>query len=216
LFDFTANVFCIIGLIYAGSGIYQVIYSAVTVFSALLRRIFLQYSLSQQQWLAIIIVAFGISMSAMGQTSASEAFNVMIGILFTLMGTLFMSLVYVLNEYLMTRGPNPAPPRELCTTIGIFGSLFCLAYIILYPLRNFDEIVVKNVVEHNGNILVILCCYFLLVLSSFLHSWSFYYLMRSEGAVSTGILQPLRAVIVFFTSAIFFFVINKNHNVIQN
>jgi len=204
LFDFIANVFCIIGLVYAGSGIYQVIYSAVTVFSALLRRIFLKYSLSKQQWIAIFIATFGISMSTIGQSSTPEAFNVMIGILFTLLGTLFMSLVYVLNEYFMTRALNPPSPRELCSTIGSFGTLFCMTYIILYPLRNFDEMVVKNVVAHNGNIIVILSCYFLLVLSSFLHSWSFYYLMRSEGAVSTGILQPLRAVIVFFTSAIFY------------
>jgi len=42
------------------------------------------------------------------------------------------------------------------------------------------------------------------VLSSFLHSWSFFYLMCNEGAVNTGILQALRAVMVFITSAILY------------
>ena len=59
-----ANICCMAGLQIIGSGIYQVLYSSVIVFTALLSRTFLGKSPSQLQWIAIFSIAAGLGMTS--------------------------------------------------------------------------------------------------------------------------------------------------------
>jgi len=79
-----------------------------------------------------------------------------------------------------------------------------LAYVIFYTIPNWEHLVSVHVRDARGNVLVIVVAYMGMVLSAFLHSWSYYKLVKQTGSVSTGILQTLRAIFVFLLSSLFF------------
>ena len=60
-----------IGLFYTGSGIYQVLYSSVVIFTALLSRFLTQKPLSGRQWFSVVLVNFGLALSASSSSSSN-------------------------------------------------------------------------------------------------------------------------------------------------
>lgn len=176
--------------------IYQVIYSSVVIFTALWSRIFLHRVLTTQHWQAIIIVTLGLSISTLGgRTNSAEEENsaglFMLGAFFTLCATMMYSFHYVLSEKILTQ-KNPPTPQQLQTSAGVYVATLISIYLLCWTIPNFQELVVASVVEHNGHPQLIVFSYILLILSGFGHSVTFFKLMGSVGAVSTGILQSLR------------------------
>lgn len=199
------------GIIYAGSGIYQVVYSSVVIFTALWARVFLHKTLSGKHWIAITIVTVGLMCSALGgETITSEdSGKVLIGICLTLFSTMMFSFFYVLTENILT-GPNAPTPHQLQATSGTLSASFVTLYLCIWTIPNFRDIVITRVTEQDGSWPAIVIVYAILVLSAFLHSVTFFQLLGSVGAVSTGILQSLRAISVFAISAILFCDSHKN------
>lgn len=62
--DILGSMLTAIGLFYCGSGLYQVLYSSVIVFTAVISRIFLKTPLTKKQWLAVVMVNVGLAFSA--------------------------------------------------------------------------------------------------------------------------------------------------------
>ena len=61
--DILGSILTAIGLFYTGSGLYQVLYSSVVVFTALISRVFLQTPISWKQWIAVVMVNVGLACS---------------------------------------------------------------------------------------------------------------------------------------------------------
>lgn len=204
-FELIANVLSTIGLSIIGSGIYQVIHAAVIIFNAILSRYFLNKKLNLKQWIAIVGIAFGLSLSAIGKDGKLTSPIILLGILINLIGTVCYSIVYVLNERHLKLPGGPTTVQQ-SSWIGIGASSLCFIYIIVYTLPNYKELIVDKVHENYGNepYYWIYISYLLLLLTHFLHAYTYFWILDASGAVTTGVLQSLRAVTVFFFSSYFF------------
>ena len=83
-------------MVYCGSGLFQVAFSSVAIFSAVYSRIFLKTNVSAIQWLGIAIVSSGLIVSPL--SSNSQGKSPVTGILLTLLGAQFYSISYIVNE----------------------------------------------------------------------------------------------------------------------
>jgi drug/metabolite transporter (DMT)-like permease len=100
--DIVSQGMCLIGLVYAGSSIYIIVYSSTTIWAAVWSYFLLQKELIFQQWLGIVIVVFGLSITAYdGKTSSTvsaKSTDTMIGILLIVLGSFTHALTWVLIE----------------------------------------------------------------------------------------------------------------------
>ena len=212
--EVAGNITGVLGLIFAGSGVFQVVYSSVVLFTALLSRIFLGKSPQTKQWIALFLITLGLAVSALGGVSSKSTLpkdgaadtsrTTMIGMLFTLISACFYSSSYVLVEYTLQDTKDPPSERDLQAFAGLYGLFLVSCYMALYTVPNWQTLVVQNVAAKKGSMSNVFLAYFILALSCFLHSVSYYKLVRNVGAVSTGVLQSLRAVSVFGISSLVF------------
>eukprot|EP01090_Pellita_catalonica_P021523 TRINITY_DN8085_c0_g1_i5.p1 TRINITY_DN8085_c0_g1~~TRINITY_DN8085_c0_g1_i5.p1 ORF type:complete len:393 (-),score=24.87 TRINITY_DN8085_c0_g1_i5:339-1517(-) len=234
LIDCLAQVIEMLGIIMAGSGLFQVVYSSVVIFTALLSRVMLQRQLSLRKWLGIVIITMGLMFSAMGafqgnvhdgahsisdkhvaQTTATNVLVDMsdsmqlaykkhsqgVGIVMTLCCTFLFAINYVLSESLLTTASNAPSPLAIQSFTGSVLFCFSMGYCLIYTVPNWDQLVVQSIRSHKGSIASIVILYTGLVIAAFLHCITYYTLLSSLGATSTGVLQSLRAVSVFGMSA---------------
>lgn len=85
-------------LSYCGSGLFQVAFSSVAIWSALFSFVFLKRQINSLQWVGIIVVTFGLVLSPLSTNASSS--SPLTGILLTLLGAQFYALSYILNEYI--------------------------------------------------------------------------------------------------------------------
>ncbi|KAJ3122214.1 hypothetical protein HK098_003014 [Nowakowskiella sp. JEL0407] len=219
LLDVFATIVLTIGLFFVGSGLYQVIYSSVIVFTALQSRVFLNRTLSGGQWLAVFTITAGLSMNAFQSDTGGDIHGsfgskkdknapagVFAGFLITLAGTALYAGVYTLNDFVLSSNPStesillvhklPPTPRQQCFWVGTYSSAITLLLMILYSLPHLAHMPLND--------LTVVGMYGVLILSSLGHNLAYFELVESTGAVATGILQALRAVLVFALSHYFF------------
>lgn len=91
-------------MVYCGSGLFQVAFSSVAIFSAVYSRIFLKTNVSAIQWLGIAIVTSGLIVSPL--SSNSQGKSPVTGILLTLLGAQFYSISYIVNEAITVAAPS--------------------------------------------------------------------------------------------------------------
>lgn len=202
--DFGGCIFSNMGLAMAGSGLYQVVYSSVICWSALLSRFVLKKSVSKEEWFGIALVTFGLAFSALGDSSSGRnSYVVLMGCLNTLLGAAFYGGNYVTGEY-MLKLPERPHPKELCLKIGAACVGIIAVYQIFFVLPAWHDLVTKPIVEHQGNTTGILLALFTYTLSQLAHGLTYFQLLGSSGAVTTGIMQSLRAVCVFIISSLLY------------
>ena len=103
-------------MVYCGSGLFQVAFSSVAIFSAIYSRCLLRTYISGLQWLGILIVTAGLVVSPLSSHSSSD--SPLVGVLLTLLGAQFYALSYIVNEYITVGPPavfeveTPREPRE--------------------------------------------------------------------------------------------------------
>lgn len=95
-------------MVYCGSGLFQVAFSSVAIFSAVYSRIFLKTNVSAIQWLGIAIVTSGLIVSPL--SSNSQGKSPVTGILLTLLGAQFYSISYIVNEAITVTFDSPLYP----------------------------------------------------------------------------------------------------------
>ena len=83
-------------MVYCGSGLFQVAFSSVAIFSAVYSRIFLKTNVSIVQWVGIVVVTAGLIVSPLSNNSQGK--SPLKGILLTLLGAQFYAISYIVNE----------------------------------------------------------------------------------------------------------------------
>lgn len=206
------------GLSIAGSGIYQVVFSGATVFTALLTTFFLKKRLSFFQWLFVAIITSGLMVTAeqvTHLTAETGAASLVSGVSFVLVSCLFYSTNYVIAEYFLDREhtdvadeePNVLPPPS-SLELSLYQGGTCLllfgTYVLVHTIPNWKSLVTSSIERHHGNTTIIMEEYFYLTVASFLHAVSHYDVVATVGAVPVGVLNALRAVSVFGVSSLLF------------
>ncbi|CAN8066995.1 unnamed protein product [Agarophyton chilense] len=205
------------GLSIAGSGLYQVVFSGGTVFTALLTTFFLKKRLTVSQWLFVAVITAGLMITAEQVThSASEAgaASLVSGLSFVLVSCLFYSTNYVIAEHVLDDLANDhdqesdtlPPPSGLDLSLYTGGSCLFIfgAYVLTYTVPNWKQLVVHSIEQHHGNRTIIVEEYIYLTVASFFHAITHYDVVASVGAVPIGVLNAIRAVSVFGVSSLFF------------
>ena len=212
IIDIVSQGLCLIGLVYAGSSIYIIIYSSTTIWAAIWSYFLLARQLICKQWSGIIIVVFGLSITAYdGKNSGSansDNSNIMIGIALILLGSSTHALTWVLIEK-WTQQPNKShtaaqndvvAPELVSSLMGLFGTIFYTAWQIVYTIPRWEELVLDPIAERDGNIWHILFAYVLLAFMGYLHAVSFYHLLGHVGSVATGVMKGVQSVAVLVLS----------------
>ncbi|KAI8643236.1 hypothetical protein BD408DRAFT_415182 [Parasitella parasitica] len=206
LLDVFAN-FCVtVGFAVVGSGMYQVIYSSVVIWCAILTWLLMKRRLTTMQWIAIFGTSTGLAISSMGnfssledvdEQSVAKTTTLMFGTLMTLGGTFFYSCVYVYSDYIMSQQKPPLLPARICFYSGIYTSVISLIWISLYTLPRFDQLIH---IKEGTDLTSVWLMYLLVIVANASHSWNYYELIDRTGSVATGILQGLRAVLIYIIS----------------
>ncbi|SAL99950.1 hypothetical protein [Absidia glauca] len=196
--DVFAN-FCVtVGFSIVGSGMYQVIYSSVVIWCAILTYFLMGRTLTKLQWVAIIGTSSGLAICSLGNMGISSddsgsAAILMVGTLLTLGGTFFYSCIYVYSDYILSKQHPPPLPARICCYIGMYSTVISLVWISVYTLPRYDQLIQIGSTSKQA----VWGMYLLVTLANGTHSWNYYELIDRTGSVATGILQGLRAVIVY-------------------
>ncbi|KAL0082685.1 hypothetical protein J3Q64DRAFT_1752680 [Phycomyces blakesleeanus] len=201
--DVVAN-FCVtLGFAVIGSGMYQVIYSSVVIWCAILAYFFMGRSLGRLQWLAILGVSAGLAICSLGssdnkkQASTANTTILMFGTLMTLGGTFFYSCVYVYSDHILSKHVPPPLAARVCCYTGMYTSVLSLVWVAIYTIPRFDKLIH---IDPTVPIWQVFGMYVLVVIANGTHAWNYYELIDRTGSVATGILQGLRAVLVYVIS----------------
>ncbi|KAG7382229.1 hypothetical protein PHYPSEUDO_005115 [Phytophthora pseudosyringae] len=202
--DFAGCIFSNVGLSMAGSGLYQVVYSSVICWSALMSRFILKKVVSKEEWFGIALVTFGLAFSALGESGGGRDNSVVLmGCFNTLVGAAFYGGNYVTGEYTLKLAEQPHP-KELCLKIGAACVAIIAVYQSIFVLPQWDALVTKPIAEANGNTTHIVSALVVYTLSQLAHGLTYFVMLGSSGAVTTGIMQSLRAVCVFVISSVLY------------
>lgn len=192
----------IIGLSIAGSGLYQVVFSGGTVFTALLSVFFLRRRLALSQWVFVAVITLGLTVTAEQVTHPSNshtgedanAASIISGVSFVLVSCLFYSTNYVIAEHFLDvreqveTDLDEAPP-ELPPPSGVDLSLYtggtCLfifgLYVLLHTVPHWHELVTLSIERHRGNAAIIVEQYCYLAIAAFLHGITYYDIVATVG-----------------------------------
>ncbi|KAK8833597.1 hypothetical protein WA577_001530, partial [Blastocystis sp. JDR] len=197
LLDIMGYVIRTIGMVYCGSGLFQVAFSSVAIFSAVYSRIFLKTNVSAIQWLGIAIVTSGLIVSPL--SSNSQGKSPVTGILLTLLGAQFYSISYIVNEAI-TRIPGNKGTKEICKQVGVINTMICCVVILIDTIPNRAKLIYEPIARTHTNLSSVFVATFVYVISHIIHSYALYSVQGALGAIWTGLLQCIRACVVFFTS----------------
>mmetsp|Transcript_19473 Transcript_19473/g.49892 ORF Transcript_19473/g.49892 Transcript_19473/m.49892 type:complete len:224 (-) Transcript_19473:552-1223(-) len=175
-------------------------------------KFFLHKSLTPMQWFSLLVIMAGLASTELLKSSFSsgdiphEDFSgeKALGILCTFVATLVFSCVYIGAEHVLNKSSTKPSERQVCYLMGGYGTALLLLYILFYTLPNWDHLVDAAVSKNGGNYSQAFGVLGLLVLFSLLQHLAYFYLLKNAGAVTTGVIQALRAVCVFVTSSVLY------------
>ncbi|KAG2222026.1 hypothetical protein INT45_003671 [Circinella minor] len=204
LLDVVSNFAVTMGFAVIGSGMYQVIYSSVVIWCAILTYFFMGRTLSKLQWFAIFGTSAGLALSSLGSFETPDgqgSVTLMTGTLLTMAGTFGYSCMYVYSDHILSKQvPSPLPAR-VCMTTGCYATVLSLIWIIIYTLPRFETMIH---IQPNITLSSVWGMYFMVMIGNATHSWNYYELIDRTGNVATGILQGVRAVLVYFISHVWY------------
>lgn len=184
------------GLVNAGSLIFTVIYSSVTVYTALFAYLFLGRRLHALQWVAVFVIMVGLITGGLGATFMGGQ-DVILGIVQILIGSMFHSMTYIISEYLLVKTEDPIAPELMGSILGLFGIVIFGIWQAVYTIPNFQHLVIDNIAAKNGDINVIFTTLSILIVVNFIHAFCFFHLLNLVGSTTTGVMKGVQSVLVF-------------------
>jgi len=188
------------GNMLAGSAIFAVVYSSVTVWCALLSRLLLQRVLNPAQWAAVLLVFFGLALAGLG--ARSDGSQVLVGAGMVVVGSFLHAFTHVVSELVSVRG-GKVPPQINCCVQGLTACLVVGAWECVYTLPHLDK-VLEPAQTAGTSLQTAVLLLGSLAVGNFVHAASFFYLLARIGAVSAGVAKALQAVAVFLLSHVLY------------
>jgi drug/metabolite transporter (DMT)-like permease len=149
------------GAAMAGPTLFAIIYSSVTVWTAVLSRVVLGRTMALPQWLAVSVVFGGLTITAFNSVAYGP--GVLTGSLLVLVGSALHSATYVLSEAIMTRGREPIPVRMNLALQGVMSFGAFAVWQMIYTLPRYQRLIADPVAAagtslgHAAEVLVCVC-----------------------------------------------------------
>ena len=198
LVDLCSGILCFTGLVSAGSAIFTVVYSSVTVYTALFSWFFFGRPLHFMQWSGVFFVMLGLVSSSYGSSFGSED-DVGIGIIMIMVGSMFHSLSYIVSESIL-KSDHAISPEFLGSILGIAGCIVFGTWELAYTLPRFQKLIIDEIAAHNGDDTTIIFTYFTLSVVNCIHSVCLFHTIKNVGSTTTGIFKGVISVLVFIIS----------------
>ena len=202
LFDFAAQAMNYTGTTLAGPTIFAIIYSSVTIWTALFSFLFLKRPLYNEQWWGVFLVFGGLCITGLDSITLGPA--VVKGSLMVLTGSIMHSLTYVMSEAIMVYEDVTTEANSAIQ--GIVGCSIFTLWQIIFTRRHVEEILYQPMENASTTWTYAGIILFAFAFSNFLHSFCFFHTLLHcpGGATSAGIMKGLQAVLVFiFTSIVY-------------
>jgi drug/metabolite transporter (DMT)-like permease len=153
-------------IILAGSLTFTVVYSSVTIWTALFGIPLLHKSPNRIQWTALVLIVVGLLSSAMSHTAnkdvalvphhnvsaykaeaelekaevAASSADFFVGTVCGMVGSMAYAIMYVMTEKVQKAADAP-PPEALCVFVGMVGTAVLLLYIALWDGPSWKNLV---------------------------------------------------------------------------
>lgn len=190
---------CNLGVSYCGSGIFQVLYSSVTINTAVISYFVSGKKSNFTQIVGIVIIFGGLATSAVPSLTDSGD-NILFGIFISLLGTFILSLSYIVDEYLVDNYDKfQISPKELSFKSGLLSFTILFVYQIFYVFPNFDRLT-SSITDWKMVLFLFFCQFW----ADCLNNITYYAVVSKLGATACGVMQGLVSVGVFSLSAILF------------
>mmetsp|Transcript_4912 Transcript_4912/g.11695 ORF Transcript_4912/g.11695 Transcript_4912/m.11695 type:complete len:422 (+) Transcript_4912:109-1374(+) len=198
LFDVVATCINYVGASHAGPTIFSIVYSSVTIWTAIYSRWILNRVLSRSQWMAVLLVFVGLGLTATDSLQLGP--SVLKGLIMVTFGSAMHAFTYVASEIVMDFGQNDSlSVSQNCAIQSGVGCLVFLIWQLVYTLPNYDEVLSQPMQQAGTGpwmALFILSCF---GFANLVHSLTFFYTLSHfpGGATSAGVMKGLQAVLVF-------------------
>mmetsp|Transcript_38278 Transcript_38278/g.42332 ORF Transcript_38278/g.42332 Transcript_38278/m.42332 type:complete len:263 (+) Transcript_38278:396-1184(+) len=183
----------------SGPTIFAIVYSSVTIWTAVFSKILLGRRMNGWQWLNVVIVFVGLAITATDSGGAGS--NILNGTCFIIVGSAMHGLTYVMSEAVMTVGGEEERLTVLQNNFvqaSVAASLF-LVWQLLYTLPHFNESIYEPMQVANTAVWYALLLLGGFGLSNVVHAITFFHTLKHfpGGATSAGVMKGLQAVFVF-------------------
>jgi drug/metabolite transporter (DMT)-like permease len=197
VFDTIAASMNYAGASLAGPTIFAIVYSSVTVWTAIFSLIFLGRRLNIWQWLSVATVFGGLTITASDSLQLGD--SVIKGCVLVLFGSAMHAMTYILCEAIMTVGEETLNVPQNC---GIQSTVACTVlgvWQLVYTLPNWNETIGDPVEEANTPLAWAVALLVGFAFLNWVHSVTFYETLVHfpGGATSAGVMKGLQAVVVF-------------------
>jgi len=187
----------------AGPTLFAIIYSSVTVWTAVLSLIILKRQMICIQWLGVVTVFGGLVIT--GLDSVALGPKVFHGSCLVLFGSAMHALTYVLSESIMTSNKDgPALSIVLNCSIQTFVAMILnLTWQLTYTRKHFNELILVPMQERNTTPLMAFYILGAIGLANLVHASTFFYTLKHfpGGSTSAGVGKGLQAVLVFVATS---------------
>jgi drug/metabolite transporter (DMT)-like permease len=199
LFDICATSMNYTGASLAGPTIFAIVYSSVTVWTAVFSRIFLGRSMIGGQWCGVVTVFGGLALTATDSLTLGD--DVVTGLFLVIAGSAMHALTYVMSEGIMTVGEAHETLTILqnCAVQGIVACVSFLVWQIVFTIPRWHEKISEPMQQAGSTIWYGLYVLLLFFGANLIHSVTFMHTLRHYpgGSTSAGVMKGLQAVLVF-------------------
>ena len=188
----------------SGPTIFAIIYSSVTVWTAVFSRILLGRVMNCWQWINVVTVFAGLTMTATDSENIGD--EVFMGACLIILGSVMHGLTYVMSEAVMTVGEEKLTVvQNNFVQTSVAGGLF-LVWQLLYTFPHFNQYI-RTPMQNAGTTFWYAAV--LLVgfgVSNVVHSLTFFHTLCyfPGGATSAGVMKGLQAVLVFVCTSLLY------------
>lgn len=203
-FDFIAQAMNYTGSAFAGPTIFSIIYSSVTVWTAVFSWIFLDRRLTSLQWFGIFTVFAGLAITSLDSLSMGR--EVFKGSCLVTVGSIIHALTYVASEAVMTKGDDRLSVQQNCAVQGIVSCSALLLWQIIYTRPRFNALILEPMEASHTSYLKAICILLSFSLANLVHAICFFHTLKHfwGGSTSAGVMKGLQAVLVFVFSSVAF------------
>eukprot|EP00920_Eleutheroschizon_duboscqi_P029938 GHVT01072632.1.p1 GENE.GHVT01072632.1~~GHVT01072632.1.p1 ORF type:complete len:368 (+),score=92.26 GHVT01072632.1:601-1704(+) len=132
---------------------------------------------------------------------ANEEF---VGALLVLVSTVLHALTFVINEKFLTSHDKPIDGPTLVYMMGLLNSSLLFGWMIVWTFPRWDVLIVRRMAEADGRVDHVVFLMLGIFACGLVHSATLWYILKTLGAVSTGVLKGVKTASVFVLSHIFF------------
>lgn len=156
------------------------------------------------QWVCILVVSGGLGLSVLDSVKAGS--QITVGATLIIVGSFLHAVMYALSEYIAVKGreEDKIPPHIHCSTMASLETFILLCWQFIYTIPHWDEAIGDPMEKAGTSTMQAILILSAIAFANWLHSATFFYLLKWVGAVSSAVMKGLQAVLVFVMADIIF------------